>query len=1270
MFNGSRRGLRKTSDVRPSAWQPCGRSFVTRAAWVTVATLSFLSHAEAQEVSAPVILQDFESSWQTITNRMPDIFAAGYGGVYTPPPGRAQSGNQSVGYDVYDRFDLGSPGNPTLYGTATGLKTMVNAIHTMGGSSYIDLVWNQSGFADDSTSNGAFAAAGGYPGFALTLQTTNPNAAGYNTQGYNVVDGDYHSAYATGDQDERLAGLVDIAQESNNVFIRQPTVAGPDNIPGPVPGATAYFYTGLANVPNPSNAQFYPQLGYQTQNFYDADLNTTFSRSSFNTSSPMSGTPVAENALGYLMRYAQYMVQEIGADGFRVDAAKNMPEWVMDYLDVATYDSSTRTLLNGAQENVFSFSEVYDSSQSLNYSYVDKSIYSGGVSNRDVEDYPLYFAMASNLTGTTSNNNWYNVVSASVDCYDPSNGTQDLTPSGNTGVKFVSNQDVDGISLDSVAYAYILMMPGNAMVYYNGHNFGTEAQRSFPNDGREDALGGAYGTALTTLVDLRNRYGRGNYRQDYLSVNNYAFEREGSALIMLSNNTQAGYDPVTIDVTFAPGTPLLEQTGNAHGATTDPQGNIPQLLIVNSDSGSPTGASVNARFLHNSSYNLQGTSVFTGLGYLVYGLPTPTGTLSITNTSGTFGGVIPNPSDSNIEYENGTDLVSTINVIKSNTFQVVLNTVQANLLGYYRYQDADGDNAILKVDGGIDVDNDNGLYTDPTNTVTYGFEQFTTVHNPGYYANNGAGGNGQYAQTISSTQLGQGYHYITVEAFTHRTDGGPAVYTDWKETVYIDLAPPNSTVLSFSDVVAGTNENRNLEVESVDGLANNVHTFLDLPFGLTNAQVIAMISSSNQSTQTDTNLWQTTYTGVTSGNHTVTLVSYKPDGTYNIQRFDSQQDPFLSVSTINGAGLGDLNFDGTINQTDINLFATVLESNNTQFNPAADVDGDGLVTLSDLFLLGPILTTHNVSQATWNAYNSFINGSYVTSNTYTVNGTNVIYQDTAGTTNVSSGALLNATYVRGNALNLASGATVQIAANSAFGGGTSKVNSLSIAGSMNAWTGKIDLTNNQLIVESTAANRLAELAQLMNMVRQGYSNGTWKGEGITSSLAAADTSHLHALGIILNDNGSGTPLYPTFYGLTADDNAILIAYTYYGDANLNGKVDGSDYSLIDNGYLNHLTGWHNGDFNYDGIVDGSDYTLIDNSFNNQGLPGASPDAVITEQIATESAATEPTATVAGPTVGSPVPEPASLGTFTIGLSALSLRRKKSASTFRNGRSIS
>ena len=38
-------------------------------------------------------------------------------------------GNFSVGYDLFDRFDLGVPRNETLYGTELSLKTNIAAAH-------------------------------------------------------------------------------------------------------------------------------------------------------------------------------------------------------------------------------------------------------------------------------------------------------------------------------------------------------------------------------------------------------------------------------------------------------------------------------------------------------------------------------------------------------------------------------------------------------------------------------------------------------------------------------------------------------------------------------------------------------------------------------------------------------------------------------------------------------------------------------------------------------------------------------------------------------------------------------------------------------------------------------------------------------------------------------------------------------------------------------------------------------------------------------------
>jgi alpha-amylase len=54
------------------------------------------------DVSPPPILQWFESAYQTIENRMAEVFLAGYGFVWVPPPFRSDSGNSSVGYDVYE----------------------------------------------------------------------------------------------------------------------------------------------------------------------------------------------------------------------------------------------------------------------------------------------------------------------------------------------------------------------------------------------------------------------------------------------------------------------------------------------------------------------------------------------------------------------------------------------------------------------------------------------------------------------------------------------------------------------------------------------------------------------------------------------------------------------------------------------------------------------------------------------------------------------------------------------------------------------------------------------------------------------------------------------------------------------------------------------------------------------------------------------------------------------------------------------------------------
>jgi len=250
-----------------------------------------------------------------------------------------------------------------------------------------------------------------------------------------------------------------------------------------------------------------------------------------------------------------------------------------------------------------------------------------------------------------------------------------------------------------------------------------------------------------------------------------------------------------------------------------------------------------------------------------------------------------------------------------------------------------------------------------------------------------------------------------------------------------------------------------------------------------------------------------------------------------------------------------------------------------------------------------------------------------------------------GPTNVSAGVL----QLGGSGSDLSGGLVIGASASTALTANHKILTtaSISLAGSTGAWTGKLDIGNNAVDVQN------GSLATITNQAAQGYSNGTWQNSGgITSSAAAADTTHLTAVGVIVNNvngnalYGNGAPL-GLFSGTSPGTNDVLIKYTYYGDANLDGKVDGSDYSLIDNGYLNQLTGWYNGDFNYDGVIDGSDYTLIDNSYNTQG---ASLAALVSAQV---------TAEIASPGVASAVPEPASMGIMSfLALRLLGPRRRR------------
>lgn len=714
----------------------CHEGWGRPVAFSAAATLLSCGVCLAQGESTRVMLQLFESPWTNNTYRTVDIWESDYKDVWVPPGGQADLGDFSVGYDVYDRFDFGTNSNPTLYGTSTGAQGFLKEGHRAGLYVYADIVLNHNGYSDNDLPG--FQAAGDYPGFVITASGS--------------TWGDFHAPTASGEQEERVAGLIDIDQSRNLQYIRHPVSAGDSRN---IPAGTTPLFGRLADVPKNSNKQFYPDLQGQRVQFTNTATGERITKYRFNRANLLRGDPVVENGTGLLTRYVQWMLEVAQFDGFRIDAQKHMPPWFFEqYFDNATYLSG-RKRLDGKYFTPLSFGEIFDGDKGKIFSYTKKD----GFANRDALDFPLYFAMESNLQQNAAVNDWRNVVGAGLDVAD--NGFTD----GSMGVKFVESHDSEGVSMSNVAHAYTLLLPGRAVVYFNAKQFGGD--RDFPKNGRGDALGGRFGNTIKNLVGIANSHGRGLYFQRWLTKEILVYEREGNLLACLSNRADAGYDQVTVQTAFKPGTVLTELTGNSESGTIDPQNQVSRYVEVDGSARAtitiPRNASTVGR--HDT-------------GYVAYGPGGPQGNASVTNVSQ----VIQPDGNGFNDFENGNNRLNAIYVITASSFDIVLQTNQINIPGFGRDLDAEGDNAIFRINEGINITNQGFISTNPEDDVVCGFQQFVTKRSPLY-----SGGDGEYRQTVNAAKLPTGMNFITIRAFRHRdANEGSAIFTDFQIAVRID----------------------------------------------------------------------------------------------------------------------------------------------------------------------------------------------------------------------------------------------------------------------------------------------------------------------------------------------------------------------------------------------------------------------------------------------------------------------------------------------------
>ncbi|MBX3381053.1 MAG: hypothetical protein KF805_13245 [Phycisphaeraceae bacterium] len=936
--------------------QPRSRRIAPTLTGATVAWLAGLAVCFATATSpmlaadSPVTLQWFECKWSDMEKKVPDWFMAGYGAVWLPPPSRCLD-STSVGYDPFDRFDFGSPASPTAYGTLDSFDANRAEIQRANGLVYIDGIYNHNGVRDASST---FQQSGGWPGFWLS---PNPAfAAKQPTDNW----GDFHNGNANGylqgldpnganfsAQNGDIFNLIDISQESNNLFIRHPVVAGnPSNIPA----GTLY------NLPTPANAQFYSNnalVGTQVTNPGTSRTPGTLSFT-FYPYDGMNGTPTLENAASLLMRWTQWLLDVRKIDGLRLDSVVNTPIWFWDQ-DFDSVLANRRVTPDGRRVNAFSFSECFGSNQSIYDNYIRKPNYNvrtgDSFANRDALDLNGAGTLRD-LINASGAGSWANVVSAHLDNADGFND-------GTLGVNHIFSHDNGSGNSNSnppaypsaqaqgmYAHAYLLTRPGSAVIYHNAR--GISHNGFWPRQGMPTALGfntdpsvNAADATLTTLVQLHNMVARGYFnilnstdpanqsQSDVLiyerrsDIGGGAFD--ANCLVAVNDRYDAGTDTRTVRTSFPNGTRLIELTGHAANPTVNGGASIPTVLTTanNTVNGVTTAGWVQITCPRNTT-----GSTAHNKGYLIYAPAIPSGTLSLT-------GVVSTIAADTAFTPVYRRRLTPIPVISGNSFQIQLTTTNGDpgIVGQSgANNNADG-NAAFLIDQGFKDWNANGSVDFPyTDAAVPGYEVFTTVNNP-LYGKSQFIMQGNYAQTIDAAQLDEGIHYLSVVAFRHRNPNQAPLFREFRQVFYIDRAPPSASIINIPVNPSGS-PTSTMQVLAGDRTVTRTHIIQNLPEG---ADPVAASNSFNQCVQTDRFAFSRVL-NLTSGPNRVTLVAFELSGKSAVCDYYINYFPTCA---------GDFNSDGLVDDSDFVLFSVFY---NTLIEPRGDLNGDGLTDDSDFVI--------------------------------------------------------------------------------------------------------------------------------------------------------------------------------------------------------------------------------------------------------------------------------------------------------------------------------
>ena len=653
--------------------------------WMIVASAATSARAEA-------MLEYFNTSWDEITAKMPELAEAGYDSIWIPPPTKA-GGALSVGYDVFDPFDLGSKDQngtvSTLYGTEADLLRLVQTAHRFGIRVYLDNVMNHRGFAVPGYD--AATAIDYYPGMLpedFHLQMT---ADGYYRNWPGISD--YSDQFQVWNLS--TSGLMDIAQEPGSTNLNF--------------GATEGTQSPKINfVRHPNNPEYYcytpdgKYVGFGTNNGI--------------TTAMLAANPgfYGEYVQDYLARAARWEIDRTKADGFRLDAVKHVRDDFFGAEYGVDKDSSTYGYLGQISQQFkltrgFSDTNYRDTVFNTELPRDDAMFFGehlGGTPQQPYIDAGMRLldnALSSTLNGV--------LATGPLNGLDGDGGGG--LPGG-SGVEVGYAQSADnGYALKrQLQHAFLLTRAGLPVIYTDGnHQAGTLASSgsAFPANAFTNFLGQFSDGRIPNLLYVHNQFARGVQIPKWSDQNVVSYERQdkrentsmsdadGTTLLFMMNaDSSNGEGGRAITTTFPAGSYLYQYaTGAADNG--DTMSNFYYTVPSNqqvSDLVIPKGGyfALSWRTPEMPDVNPNAPAIT----ILQNGQATPT--LTYARKDGPDGDPAFNPYG--VPDANTTDYQYSYTVPR---------VTDGTNLSFLARADGSAENALMELDGGVDINSQMGL---------------------------------------------------------------------------------------------------------------------------------------------------------------------------------------------------------------------------------------------------------------------------------------------------------------------------------------------------------------------------------------------------------------------------------------------------------------------------------------------------------------------------------------------------------------------------------